>query len=321
MDRLRTLQAFVRVADHGSFHRAAVQLGISPQAVSKTIRQLEGELGVQLFHRTTRRTALTDEGAHFLEQVRGGLEVVQEAWNNARHSCTPESGVIRIAATGVVAKRMLVPLINEFRVDFPAVEFELIVADHYADLVAEGIDIGFRCGFSPETQVVVHELMRMQLFACASPAYLRRAGVPLSRDDLARHVCTGTRQPNTGRLEPWEFLVNGEIQFDDIPSPFCTNDAETELAAVLSGLGIGLLDSIIATDHLRAGRLVPVLCDTVSERFGLYLYFPQRMDMPRRVRAFIDFAVDKLRGSAQFHVEPAELRSLADAFTSSLTQT
>jgi DNA-binding transcriptional LysR family regulator len=151
------------------------------------------------------------------------------------------------------------------------------------------------------------------VITCASPAYLAEHGWPQTPEDLVHHACTGFRHPNTGRLLPWEFHIDGELVLRDVPLAMYTNDAEAEIEAVLAGIGIGQVDSVSASAHLRAGRLVPLFGNLVSQRHAAYLYYPQRNDMPRRVRLFIDFLVERFRGSQAYHFEKAELGALASA--------
>lgn len=308
MDRFKSIQNFIKAADTGSFQQAAVLQGISPQAVSKAIGQLEKELGVRLFHRTTRSSTLTEEGVRFLERIRGSLDSFESAWADAVQSTGVEGGVIRIAATAPVTKRILIPLIGEFREAHPEVEFDLVVDDHFTDFALSGIDIGFRCGTQPDAHVVVRELLRMQLIVCASPAYVGKHGAASSREELANHFCTGARQPNTGKILPWEFQIGEDVKFEHVSSVIFSNDIEVELQAVLDGVGIGQLDSIVASEHIRNGRLVPMLLETVSERYGVYLYYAPRPDMPLRIRTFIDFAVSSIRSNTQFAFSADELK-------------
>ncbi len=313
MDRYRAIETFIKAADLGSFHQAAVAQGTTPQAVSKAVRQLEHALGLRLFHRTTRKSTLTEDGRRFLENVRPGVEVIAGAWSGARRAAEDEDGLIRITATHSASKQVLVPLIAEFRLAHPRVEFDLVQDEHYTDIVAQKIDVGFRSGQPPDRQMVVRELFRMQLIICAAPGYVRAHGLPASIKELGQHVCTGFRRPITGRLEAWELMVGGELSFLDLPAAFCSNDSESEVRAVEAGLGIGLLDSINAAASLRAGRLLPLLCEHISERHSLHLYYTQRADMPRRVRRFIDFTVQRLRGSQEFRFSRAELEALRRA--------
>lgn len=316
MDRLRTIETFIKVADLGSFYKAAIVQGVTPQAVSKAIRQLESELGIRLFHRSKRSTSLTEDGAHFLQEVRGGVAAVAAAWDHVQQSTAADTGLVRLTAPVSVSRRVLIPLIRAFRAEHPGIEFDILAEDRYTDIVAAGIDVGFRCGFAPDGQWVVRELFRIQMIPCASPEYLMRHGMPATRAMLADHACTAARHANTGRVTPWEFQDGDEVVFENIRPAFCTNDAETELEAVLAGMGVGLIDSIIAAPYLRGGKLVPLLCDSASERYGVFLYHAPRLDMPRRVRQFIDFALATLRGSREYRLEAGEMQGMREGFSS-----
>ncbi|WP_051748332.1 LysR family transcriptional regulator [Nevskia soli] len=315
MDRYRAIETFSKAADLGSFHQAAIAQGTTPQAVSKAVRQLEQALGLRLFHRTTRKSTLTEDGRRFLDNVRPGLETIAGAWSGARDAAADEEGLIRITATRSVGKEVLVPLIVDFRKLLPRVGFELLLDELYTDIVAQKIDVGFRSGQPPDRQLVVRELFRMQLIICASPDYLRAHGAPASIQELARHACTGFRQPNTGRMDQWELRMGTALSFIDLPAAVCSNDSESEIRAVEAGLGVGQLDSIGAAPGLRAGRLVPLLFEHISERHSLHLYYAQRSDMPRRVRHFIDFSVKRLRGTEQFRFSRAALETMRRAAT------
>jgi len=311
MDELRALSTFVRVAELGSFNQAAQAQATTPQAVSKTIRQLEQHLGVRLFHRTTRKSSLTEEGERLLHAARPNLDGLVDALTRARSAVRNDEGVVRVAAGGAVARKVLVPMLAAFQVQHPAIQIDLLLEDRFTDLVGERIDVGFRSGNPPEAQVVARRLFAIQQIVCASPAYFEQHPVPRQLQDLLQHRCTAYRQPGTGRPMPWEFEVDGSTVFQHVTAVLCSSEPEADCLAVLAGIGLGQVDSINAAAALRDGRLVPVLTRHVSERMGLYLYYAQRADMPGRVRRFIDFAIDRLRDSPQFSVAPAELRALA----------
>lgn len=313
MDELRAISTFMRAAELGSFNRAAAAQGTTPQAVSKNVRQLEQYLGVRLFHRTTRKSALTEDGQLLLDSVRASMEGFTHALNRVRHAAREDEGMIRISAGGAVGRKVLMPLVAEFGRLYPGVTFDLVLDDGATDAVGERIDLGFKAGNAPTAQVVSRRLFPIQLIVCASPAYLKAQGVPKTIDDLAAHRSIGYRQPGTGRPVPWEFQVDGETQYKQMDHVVCCSDPEAEMHAVLNGIGIGQIDSINATARLRAGDLVPLLPRNTSDRMGLYLYYAQRADMPGRVRRFIDFAAERLRGNTDFHVPPGELLSRSKA--------
>ena len=309
MDELRALSTFLRAAETGSFNRAAQAQGTTAQAVSKSVRQLEQHLGVRLFHRTTRQNALTEDGQRLLDAVRGSMAGITAALAGIRDAAREDEGLIRVGAGGATGRKVLLPLVAAFRARYPKISFDLVLEDGATDAVRERIDLGFKAGNAPTAQVVSRRLFAIQLTLCATPAYLAAHGVPQSIADLARHDCIGYRQPGTARPVPWEFLVKGETVHQAMQHAVCCSDPEAEMHATLNGLGIGQIDSINATEFIRAGALVPLLVRHTSERMGLYLYYAQRTDMPVRVRRFIDFAVERLRGGAAFHIPLSELRA------------
>ena len=311
MDELRALSTFVRVAELGSFNKAAQAQATTPQAVSKTIRQLEQHLGVRLFHRTTRKNSLTEEGERLLHSARPNLDGLVEALTRARSAVRSDEGLVRVSAAGAVARQVLVPMLAAFQAQHPAIQIDLLLEDRFTDLIGERIDVGFRAGNPPEAQVIARRLFTIQQIVCASPAYFEQHAAPERLQDLLQHRCTAYCQPGTGRPMPWEFEVGGSAVFHHVPVVLCSSEPEADCLAVLAGIGLGQVDSINAAAALRDGRLVPVLTGHVSERMGLYLYYAQRADMPGRVRRFIDFSTTWLRDSKQFYVPPAELRALA----------
>ena len=313
MDELRAITIFVRAAEAGSFHKAAQAQGTTPQAVSKSVRQLEQHIGARLFHRTTRKSALTEEGQRLFDSVRNNLEGLVAALEKARSAVREDEGLIRVSAGSSVGRKVLMPLLVAFSRLYPAIEFDLLLEDRATDAVGERIDVGFKAGNAPTAQVVTRRLFSIQQIVCASPEYLSAHGIPESPQDLAHHRCTGYRQPGTGRPVPWEFYTRGETQFQSMSVSLCSSDPEAEMQAVVGGLGVGQIDSINSAALLRSGELVPLLLNHTSARMGLYIYYAQRADMPSRVRRFINFAVDRLKTSAEFTLPEAELRALSKA--------
>jgi DNA-binding transcriptional LysR family regulator len=311
LDELRAISTFIRAAELGSFNRAAHAQGSTPQAVSKAIRQLEAHLGVRLFHRTTRKNALTDEGARLLDSVRGSVDGIRHAVSRARSAAVEDEGPIRISAGGAVGRKVLMPVIAEFSALYPGVTFDLLLEDRSTDVVAERIDVGFKAGNAPVAQVVSRKLFSVQLLVCASPAYLAKHGAPATIADLRQHPSIGYRQPGTGQPMPWEFQVKGETSLVTISPLVCCSDPEAEMCAVLAGMGIGQIDSVNASGPLRDGSLVPLLVATASDRMGLYVYYARRDNMPRRVRRFIDFAIERLGNTREFHLQKSVLREMA----------
>jgi DNA-binding transcriptional LysR family regulator len=295
MDKTRALTLFLGVARAGSFSQAAAAEGLSPQAMSKAVGQLEQALGVRLLHRTTRKLSLTDEGARLVALAGPGLHLLTEALDELGHSRQAMDGLIRITAPVSLGGYLLVPLIKGFRDKYPGVLFDALLEDRHTDLVDARIDLGIRAGDAPERNVIARVVDDIELMICASPAYLARHGAPRDLAALRQHRCTGFRHPNTGRVLPWEVTVDGSLVFEDVPAVATFNHVEAEVEAVRAGIGIGQLTRLAIRGDLADGSLVPLLPQHNSARQKLYLYYPQRRQLPLRVRRFIDFTVATLR--------------------------
>ncbi|QET04685.1 MULTISPECIES: LysR family transcriptional regulator [Cupriavidus] len=291
MDKARVLTLFLGVVRAKSFAQAAVEAGVTPQAVSKAVRTLEDELGVRLLHRTTRKLSLTTEGARLFELADPGMRQLDEALEQVRSSRAEDDGMLRLTAPHSVAVRVLVPLIRQFRQQYPGITFDVVASDLFTDLVESRIDVGFRAGTSPGQNLVARKLCDLPLLICASPEYLARHGEPKRAEDLQRHQCTGFRRPVTGRTIPWELTIDGDLVYLEVPAVATFNDVETEIEAVRAGIGIGQLSAYMVQEDLAAGRLVAILPQYDSNNVGLYMYYPHRTHMPVRVRRFIDFVV------------------------------
>jgi len=299
MDKARVLTLFLGVVRARSFHHAAVEAGVTPQAVSKAVRTLEEELGVRLLHRTTRKLSLTTEGARLFELAAPGMRLLDEALEQVRGSKSEEDGLIRVTAPPSVGSRVLVPLIRAFRETSPGVAFDVVLSDLFTDLVEAKIDVGFRAGTSPGQNLVARRLCDLPLVICAAPGYLEKYGEPKSLEDLLQHQCTGFRRPVTGRTVPWELQVDGNLVYQEVPAVATFNDVDTEVEAVRAGIGIGQLGAYTVHADLVAGRLKAILPEFSSSNIGLYMYYPQRSQMPLRVRRFIDFVAEASRGAEQ----------------------
>jgi DNA-binding transcriptional LysR family regulator len=307
MNEVRAISIFVRAATLGNLRKAAVDQGISPQAASQAVMQLEKSLGVRLFHRTTRKLSLTEEGQRLLYSVEPALATLSSAIDDARRAKDEVAGPLRVSAPTALGRAVLWPSIVAFAARYPDVQLDVRFDDHFTDLVSDRADVGFRGGSPPAGGAIARRLLPIQLIVCASLAYIERHGAPQSIDDLDAHRCTGYRRANTGKQAPWEFLIGNEIVYRDVAATLCVNDIDAETEAVLSGLAIGQLGSFSAVAHIRAGRLVPLLTQHLTQRESIYIYYRHRTEQPLRVRTFIDFMIGQLADSTRFFLEPAEL--------------
>jgi DNA-binding transcriptional LysR family regulator len=308
INELRAIETFAKAVELGSIRRAAVAQGVSPQAASQTLAQLEQHLGVRLLHRTTRSLALTEEGQRLLESTQPALEALQRALHAAREAKDEIAGPLRIVGPKSSFAPVLMPVVDEFCRLYPDVQPDIQLDDGIGNWVNDRVDVGFRIGRSAEEGVVARRLFPVQLFICAAPAYLERHGIPQSLDDLASHRCSAFRHPATGQVIAWYVNVDGEIVNRHVVPAISTNDTELELQAVLAGQVIGQISNLSAAEHIRSKRLVPVLLQHMSEHIGVHVYYGHRAAQPRRVRAFIELVVQRLLDSPRYVVSKAEVR-------------
>ena len=306
-NELRAIATFVKAAELGSLRQAALAQAITPQAASQSLTQLESHLGIRLFHRTTRRLSLTEEGEQFLHDAQPGLAGLQRALHGARRGREEIAGPLRIVAPRSTALQVLHPVLEEYLRRHPQVQPDVQLDDRIGNWVEDRVDVGFRAGTPPADGVIARRLLPMQLIVCATPGYIARHGAPGSIDELARHRCTGFRQANTGKLTPWEFRIGADIVSRAVPAEFSTNDIELEAKAVLTGEFVGQLSGITAAGYVRAGLLVPLMLPNVAEHLALYLYYGSRVAQPARVRAFIDLAIERLADNPALFLQPHEL--------------
>lgn len=314
-NELRAIASFAKALELGSIRKAALAQGITPQAASHTIAQLERHLGVRLLHRTTRSLAATEEGRHLLEQALPALATLEGALTQAKEARHAIAGPIRIAAPKSSFAPVLTPVLHEFCELHPAVQPDVELDDAIADWVLERVDVGFRIGVHhPGSGLIARRLFPLQLIVCAAPGYLDRHGAPTTPADLSAHRCSAFRSPVTGQISPWFFTVDGAIEQRQLPPAFSTNDLELEQQLVLKGQVIGQLTNLSAAPYIRTGRLVPLLLPNISAHYGVYLYYGSRTAQPKRVRAFIDLAVARLQDAPAFVLSRKELEGAAQSW-------
>lgn len=289
------LKAFAAVVERASFARAAEHLGLSPSAMSQTIRQLEARLGVRLLNRTTRSVAPTAAGAQLHERIAPLIRDMDDAVAEASATAGRTSGTLRINTLGMAARQIIAPRLGRFHRAHPDVVLDIVVDDALSDVVAGGFDAGIRVGARMEKDMIAVRLTPdVEMIAVASPDYLARSGMPHSPSDLHAHACINWRLQGDGRVYRWEFEKKGKRLEVAAEGPLITNQADVGAAAALQGLGI-----LYAFDHahvdaaLAQGQLVQVLADWSISRPGLFLYYPNRRHSPAALGAFIDCLLDR----------------------------
>jgi DNA-binding transcriptional LysR family regulator len=313
INEMRAIATFAKAVELGSIRRASAAQGVSAQAASQVIAQLERHLGVRLLHRTTRSLALTEEGQHFLENAQPALRALEQALSHAREASDEIAGPLRIVGPRTAFAPILMPVIDEFCQTHPSVQPDVQLEDSIRNWVLDRVDVGFRIGASPEEGVIGRLLFPVQMIVCASPAYISRFGAPESVGQLTAHRCSVFRHPATGKVAPWYMNVDGEIVHRHMAPAFSTNDAELEMQAVLAGQVIGQLANLSAAEHIRRGRLVPLLLQHMASHIGVHLYYGSRAAQPRRARAFIDLAIERLLDTPTYVLTAKELGAAAAA--------
>lgn len=311
INELRAIATLAKAVELGSIRKAAISQGVTAQAASQSLAQLEEHLGVRLLNRTTRSLSLTDEGQRLLETAQPALATLDRALAQARESKDDIGGTLRIVGPQSSFAPLLMPVLDEFCRRYPAIQPEVQLDDGKSNWVLDRVDVGFRIGASTDEGVIARRLFPVQLMICASPAYLERHGTPRTLDDLQQHRCSAFRHPSTGQVLPWYLNVAGELVHRHVSPAWSTNDTELELQATLAGQLIAQIANLSATSHLRAGRLVPVLLEHMTDHIGLHLYYGSRESQPKRVRAFIDLALEMLLDTPQYVLTRKELQVAA----------
>lgn len=307
INELRSVSTFIKAAELGSLRKAAQELDISPQAASKALAQLEKHLEARLFHRTTRVMSLTDAGQRLLEDVQPALLGVQRALKKAKSTTDEIAGPLRITGPRTTFQPILWPLIEEFCDRHPGIQPDVLLEDRVGNWVEDRVDVGFHMGRSPHEGVIARKLFPLQLLVCGSPDYFARCGVPDSLAALAGHRCSVFRHPGTGKLAPWHLRQDQQPIELPVTPAIISNDETLELHAVLAGKVLGQLAGATAAPYIRAGKLVPILLNHMSDVGSYFVYFGSRQSQPARARAFVDLVVERLTDSATYVLSNKEL--------------
>lgn len=281
------LAEFAAIIDAGSISEAARTLEVGRTSLSRRLSQLEARLGVRLLHRETRRLTLTPAGEELYRRAQRVIVDVDAAWDSVRKLDATPRGPLRVSVPD--ARLAAADLFVTFAEDFPEVRLEVTMTARHVDLIGEGIDVAIRFGAVTNESLVTRKLSTTTSLLVASPAYLRRRGVPSSPRQLADHDCiVGFAGERTPALS-WPLLPHGSIR---IPARFCAEDIGLRVAAAERGLGIALVPRALIADQLGSQRLLPVLEDQIGIETPMNLVFVDRSLMPPAMRVFIDRAVE-----------------------------
>ncbi|EOD8927378.1 LysR family transcriptional regulator [Pseudomonas aeruginosa] len=294
---LPSLAWFAHVAHHRSFTKAAAEMGVSRAALSQNLKALEQRLAVKLLYRTTRDMSLTEEGKRLLDALHPSLDAIERAVHGLGEARHEPSGLLRVYTSRIAAKTLVEPNLAEFLSRYPGLQVELVMDDGLSNIVAEGCDAGIRIGESLAEHVVAVPITPMlEMAVVGSPAYFERHGKPAAPADLARHNCLRYRQTTSGAIFRWQFSTPGDEGHDFTVEPHgsvTTNDDDGMIRVALQDVGLIQHMEIAVRPYLKMGMLVRVLQPWCKPFAGFYLYVPSREQMPTRVRALMDFLVEK----------------------------
>lgn len=289
-DHLDGLITFIAVAEEKGFSTAAVRLGVSPSAVSQSIRNLEQRLGMVLFNRTTRSVSLTEIGQRFLARVQPALAQLTSASEELGREAELPAGLLRLSVPRAGYRLVLQPILRRFMRAYPQINLEIRIESGLVDIVSQGCDAGIRFGDAVEKDMValaVGPALKAQVIA--APEYLARHGIPQHPRELLEHDCLTLRHESTGQIERWSFFRAEERHDLNVKGRLVLNDAQLLTGAARDGLGIAYLIAADMTPLVDKGRLALLLEDWCPAFPPLHLYYPDRRRVPAKLRVLIDF--------------------------------
>jgi len=282
------VEAFLSVAQHRNFRKAAAELGVTPSAISQAVRALEARVGAALFIRTTRSVGLTEAGERFISRAKPAFEELVAAGEAARDLGGRPAGLLRLSVPRVVVPLILESVIASFGDAYPEIELEIAASEELIDIAAQGFDAGIRLGqFIAADMIAVRLTPPFPLAVVGSPDYLRRRQRPERFDDLRHHACLRMRRSN-GSIAPWPFVEGNKTVEAIVTGPLIAHDYPTLLAAAIRGMGLAQLPEPLVKTPIADGRLQALLTPFAVTTPGVFLYYPDRRQVLPKLRAFIE---------------------------------
>lgn len=294
MDRFEAMRAFACVVEVGSFTRAAEHLRLNRSSVTQLVQQLESHLRVKLLNRTTRRVALTPDGAAYYQRVVRLLADLEEAEASLRGAAAQPRGRLRVDVPSPLARLVLIPALADFHARYPDIQLDMGVSDRVVDLIGEHVDCVIRGGELADQSLVARRIGSLRLGAYAAPGYLQRLGVPRHPAELddSQHRIVGFLWARTGKVQPYALQRDGERLYVRGQYVLAVDDGNAYLAAGLAGLGVLWLPDYMAAPHRETGALVPLFEDWQVEPMPLYVAFPPNRHVSARLRVFMDWVAE-----------------------------
>jgi DNA-binding transcriptional LysR family regulator len=288
MHGLQPLLAFAETAKRGNFAAASREIGCTPSTLAKAVARLETQLGVRLFHRTTRQVELTDDGRRLFarcQRVLAELDLLQEEASGTRGE---PAGTLRIHMPVTFGRLVMLPMLAQLSQQYPRLSIDARFSDVYVDLVKEGVDVAIRTGALRDSSLVARPFGSQELLLFAAPSYLARVGTPTTIAQLAHHTAVLYRVPSTGKDRPWHFRVHGRSATVVPPSRVHVDGGDAIVSAAILGMGIGQVPHYMVTEPLARGELVELLPSMRPLAMPIAAVMPSARMVPTRVRALLD---------------------------------
>ena len=306
---LGSIELFCLAAEAASFTTAANTAGVTPAAVSRSISRLEKRLGVRLFVRSTRSIRLTEGGKVYFEQCRAALNQLVEAERQVTGAQLQPSGTLRISVTTTYGHHRLLPLLPDFRAQYPLIKLEVQVSNRNIDFQEDNFDLAIRFRAQPDSNMIARHLEDAELVVIASPAYLKRAGLPRTLADLEKHECIQFDLPSSGRSIAWLFNEAGqERDIAPVGHYSCSDDVLAGVTLAKAGAGLFQTYRFNVDQALAEGTLVEVLQPFGGRSRPVNLLYPHGRLLPLRVRVFVDFLVGQIGTTRSKRRPPSSAR-------------
>jgi len=292
MDSLDGLKTVVAVVETNSFTAASERLGISKALVSKYVGEVESQLGVRLFNRTTRAVSLTEAGRLYYQDCVALLEQYCAMLDSVTGDSTQVRGLLRISAPVTFGEMKLAPLLPKFLRLYPQLQVELVLTNAAIDMLEEDIDLRLRIGGVDDSNMIARHLNTFALVLTASPAYIKEYGLPKTAQQVAEHRCIIDSNFRVGKQ--WPIISpTGEAQTISVSSAIAANSPQAVREIAIAGGGIAMTPDFIVEDAIDSGLLIPILARYTTLEFGLFAIYPHRKYVAKKVRCFIDFAIEE----------------------------
>ena len=289
MDRLNSMQIFIRVVELESFTKAGESMGLPKASVSNHVQQLETLLGTRLLYRTTRKVQLTQDGANFYERCKDLLIDVDEIETMFQTGPSTITGKLRVDMPSGFARNFVMPRLPEFLSIHPHVELELSCTDRKVDVVKEGFDCVLRVGSMSDSGLMARQLGHLKIINCVSQSYIKKWGHPKNLEDLNKHQLIHYVGTFGAKSQGWEYLEGDRYKYIKMKGAITVNNSDAYLASCLAGLGIIQVPLIGVRKHLKDGTLVEILSKYKSEPMPVSIVYPHRRNLSKRVQVFMDW--------------------------------